>query len=310
MTGNRAAPDTGQEADAPGVRVDVIGAGAVRRGDAAVTGLDLGGRRARVALGALALAGGPVPADRLAALIWSNAPPATWPVALRGVISSLRAALDSVAADGQRLIVTTPSGYCLAPGVAVDLDLVEEALAEADVLATHGRHEAAIAVAEPVTGISGDQLLPGEDGSWLAPHRGRADALALRALELVAESAGALGDHHRAIAAGRQAVGASPLNERSHRVLFRALHGGGDRAGVVQAYEACRAVLAEQLGARSGRVGREGTGAGHAGAAAVVGLLRTCGGGRGAGLGDQGSRPGDGRRTGRGREDPAGHAGR
>ena len=95
MTGNRAAPDTGQEADAPGVRVDVIGAGAVRRGDAAVTGLDLGGRRARVALGALALAGGPVPADRLAALIWSNAPPATWPVALRGVISSLRAALEA-----------------------------------------------------------------------------------------------------------------------------------------------------------------------------------------------------------------------
>ncbi|HEY6792579.1 MAG TPA: BTAD domain-containing putative transcriptional regulator, partial [Trebonia sp.] len=157
-------------------------------------------------------------------------------------------ALNIVAADGQRLIVTTPSGYCLAPGVTVDLDLVEEALAEADVLATHGRHEAAIAVAEPVTGISGDQLLPGEDGSWLAPHRGRADALALRALELVAESAGALGDHHRAIAAGRQAVDASPLNERSHRVLFRALHGGGDRAGVVQAYEACRAVLAEQLG--------------------------------------------------------------
>ena len=43
-------------------------------------------------------------------------------------------------------------------------------------------------------------------------------------------------------------MSASPLNERAHRVLFRALQAAGDRAGVVQAYETCRAVLAEQLG--------------------------------------------------------------
>jgi predicted ATPase/DNA-binding SARP family transcriptional activator len=228
--------------------VEVIGAGAVRRGAAAVSGLELGGRRARVALAALALTDGPVPADRLAALIWSNTPPPTWPAALRGVIRSLRTALDAVEAGGQRLIATTPSGYCLAAGASVDLDLAEAALAEASALAGHGRHEAAIAAAEPVTGISGDQLLPGEDGPWLAPYRALADALALRALELVADSASALGNHHRAVAEGRRAVTASPLNERSHRILFRALHGAGDRAGVVQAYEACREILAEQLG--------------------------------------------------------------
>jgi predicted ATPase/DNA-binding SARP family transcriptional activator len=249
-------PELGQAADAdvpdvpgvPGVRVEVIGEGAVRRGEAAVAGLELGGRRARVALAALALADGPVPADRLAVLIWSDAPPPTWPTALRGVIRSLRAALDPLGAGGQRLIVTTPSGYRLGPRASVDLDLMEEALAEAGALAGYGRHEAAIAAAEPVMEVSGDALLPGEDGSWLAPHRARADALSLRALELVAGSASALGDHHRAVAAGHQAVSASPLNERSHRILVRALHGAGDRAGVVQAYEDCRALLAEQLG--------------------------------------------------------------
>jgi predicted ATPase/DNA-binding SARP family transcriptional activator len=248
MTVRGAAAEPGQTADALGVRVEVIGAGAVRRGAAAVTGLELGGRRARVALAALALAGSPVPAERLAELIWSGAPPRTWPAALRGVVGSLRAALAAVEADGQRLIATTPSGYCLAPGASVDLDLAEAALAEAAGLAGQGRHEAAIAAAEPVMELSGDQLLPDEDGSWLAPHRARIDALALRALELVAGSAGALGDHHRAVTAGRRAVSAIPLNERSHRVLFRALFGAGDRAGVVQAYEACREILAEQLG--------------------------------------------------------------
>ena len=242
------ASDATDTADSSDLRVEVIGVGAVRRGDAVVAGLELGGRRARVVLAALALTDGPVAADRLSALIWLNAPPPTWPAALRGVVRSLRTALDAVQAGGQRLIATTPSGYCLAPGTSVDLDLAEAALAEASTLAAQGRHEAAIAAAEPVTGISGDQLLPGEDGSWLAPHRALADALALRALELVAESAGALGDHHRAVAAGRRAVSVNPLNERSHRVLFRALHGAGDRAGVVLAYEACRETLAEQLG--------------------------------------------------------------
>ncbi len=234
--------------DAPVVLVEVMGAGAVRRGDAAVTGLALGGRRARVALAALALADGPLPADRLAAMIWPDTPPPTWPVALRGVIRALRAALEPVDAGGQRLIVTTPSGYRLAHDASVDLDLMEESLAESGAMAAAGRHETAIAIAEPLTILDGDSLLPGEDGSWLVAHRARADTLALRALELVAGSAGALGDHHRAVAAGRGAVRASPLNERAHRALFRALQGAGDRAGVVQAYETCRAVLAEQLG--------------------------------------------------------------
>ena len=248
MTVRGAAAEPGQAVDALGVRVEVIGAGAVRRGGAAVTGLELGGRRARVALAVLALTDGPVPAERLAELIWSGAPPRTWPAALRGVIRSLRTALAAIQADGQRLITTTPSGYRLAPGARVDLDLAESALAEAAMLAGQGRQEAAIAAAEPVMGLSGDQLLPEEDGSWLTPHRARIDELALRALELVAGSAGALGDHHRAVAAGHRAVTAIPLNERSHRVLLRALSGAGDRAGVVAAYEACREILAEQLG--------------------------------------------------------------
>ena len=40
----------------------------------------------------------------------------------------------------------------------------------------------------------------------------------------------------------------TPLDERAHRSLIRALDESGDRAGAVQAYEQCRAVLAEQLG--------------------------------------------------------------
>jgi predicted ATPase/DNA-binding SARP family transcriptional activator len=235
-------------ARADGVRVDVLGAVAASSNGRTIAGHALGGRRARVALVALALADGPLSAERLASMIWADHPPATWPAALRGVVGALRTSLAGVGAGGQRIIATVPSGYCLAPGVAVDLHLAAAALRTAAMLADQGRYEAALDAAEPAVRLSGEQLLPGEDAIWLDPYRRELDAAALRALELLARAAGALGDHHRATEAGRRAVAGSPLNERSHRLLIRALHLAGDRSGVVRAYEECRVLLADQLG--------------------------------------------------------------
>jgi predicted ATPase/DNA-binding SARP family transcriptional activator len=243
-----AAPAPIKDVPAEPVRVSVIGAVSAGRDGLVVSGHELGGRRARVALVALALAGGPVPADRLASILWADQPPPTWPAALRGVIRSLRATLAGIGAGGQQVVTTAPAGYALAAGVEVDLLHARGVLRSAADLANQGRHESALAAAEPVALLSGDRLLPGEDASWLDPHRAEADALALQALEVLAGSAGALGDHHRAAEAARRAVTASPLDERAHRILIRALQRAGDRAGVVRAYEACRALLADQLG--------------------------------------------------------------
>jgi predicted ATPase/DNA-binding SARP family transcriptional activator len=230
------------------VRVEVLGAMAVSCGTAVVTGHELGGRRARVALAALALAPGPVPASRLASIIWADQPPATWPAALRGIIRGLRTALAGIGAGGERVIATVPAGYQLGAGIHVDLRLTDAALRAAAALIDQGRYEAALEAAEPLAQLSGEHLLPGEDAEWLDAERRELDAMALRGLEIVARAAGRLGDHHRAVAAGRRAVAASPLDERSHRTLIRALHRAGDRAGVVRAYEECRQLLTEQLG--------------------------------------------------------------
>ena len=230
-------------------RIDVLGAVAVSSGGGGtVAGHALGGRRARLALVALALADGPMPAERLAAVIWPDYRPATWSAALRGVIRALRASLAVIGAGGQRVIVTTPSGYGLAPGVDVDIRAAAGLLRSAQSLTEQGRYAAALAAAESVAGQAGEQLLPGEDAEWLYPCRQAVDASALRALELIAGAAGALGDRYRAVEAGKRAVRASPLDERSHRVLIGALHRAGDRAGAVRAYEQCRSLLAEQLG--------------------------------------------------------------
>jgi predicted ATPase/DNA-binding SARP family transcriptional activator len=230
------------------VRIDVLGPVAVVNGDASVSGQALGGRRARVALVALALSGQAVQADRLASMIWADELPATWQVALRGIIRGLRTVLAPIGGGDQHVIATAASGYSLSPGVDVDLRLAEISVQRAADLLAEGRHQAVLDLVRPLIDCSGEHLLQGEDAEWLAPHRLSADAIALRSLELTVEAAGHLGDHHTAVAAARRTVAATPLDERAHRSLIRALDASGDRAGAVGAYEQCRALLADQLG--------------------------------------------------------------
>lgn len=249
MTGEtlRTDPDTGR---GDRTKVSVFGPVMVSARGGSLSGHALGGRRARLALVALALTAGtgPLSAERLAEIIWPDQPPPTWPAALRGVIRALRGALSAIGGGGERVIATTPAGYALIEAVEVDLLQATVVLRAAGALADQGRHEAALSLVEPVTLFAGDQLLPGEDAGWLNGYRSQADGVSLLALELIAKSAGAIGDHHRAAEAGRRAVAGSPLDERAHRMLISALHHSGDRAGVVLAYEACRQVLADQLG--------------------------------------------------------------
>jgi predicted ATPase len=230
------------------IRVDVLDVVGVVNGDLAVTGQALGGRRARVTLVALALAGQQLSADRLASIIWGDDLPATWHVALRGVVRGLRTACAPLGGGEQQLIATASAGYRLAPGVEIDVDIAAEALGQARDLIAQGRHQAAIALAEPVSRMAGSQLLPCEDADWIYPHRQAVDALALRGMELVVAAAGALGEHDRAIAAARRTVSSDPLDERAHRALIGALDRSGNRAGAVRAFEQCRVVLGDQLG--------------------------------------------------------------
>ncbi|MEP7053785.1 MAG: BTAD domain-containing putative transcriptional regulator [Actinomycetota bacterium] len=228
--------------------VEVLGPVVVRNGDGMVSGNGLGGRRARVALVALALADQPIPADRLAAMVWYDDPPPTWPVALRGVISALRNAVSAIGLGEQRLIETAPAGYALARGVDVDVRDAAAIIRRAEQLLELERFAAALAEVQPVTLLDGAALLAGEDLEWLAPHRQSLDEARLRAIEIVVEAAGRLGDNYRAVGAARQAVVVAPLDERAHRALIRALDRAGDRAAAVTAYEHCRSVLADQLG--------------------------------------------------------------
>jgi predicted ATPase/DNA-binding SARP family transcriptional activator len=230
------------------VRVDVLGEVRVSSGGRVVAGPALGGRRARVALVALALADRVLSPDRLAWMIWGDDPPATWQAAVRGVIRGLRVACAEVGGDDQRLIRTDPAGYRLAPGVEVDLVQAAGVVTHAGTMLAQGRPHIAAQLAEPVSQLSGDRLLVEESAEWVEAQRRAIDVLASRALDIVVEAAGALGDHDSAVAAARRAVTVAALDERAHRGLIAALSRAGDRAGAVRAFEQCRTLLATQLG--------------------------------------------------------------
>ncbi len=226
--------------------VELLGPVSVRNGDGLVSGNALGGRRGRVVLVALALSDQPVPAERLAAMVWSDDPPPTWPVALRGLVSAIRQAASAIDLGEQRLIETTPSGYTLAAAVRVDLK--DDSIRTAEHLVDEDRFAAALHLVEPATLREGAALLPGEDLPWLVPYREHVNETRLRALEITVEAAGRSGDDFRATSAARQAVALAPLEERAHRALIKALDRAGDRAAAVSAYERCRFLLADQLG--------------------------------------------------------------
>jgi hypothetical protein len=122
------------------------------------------------------------------------------------VVRGLRTACSGLGGGDQHLIATGPAGYRLAAAVEVDVERAAADVRRAAALLAEGRHQAVLELAEPVTRLSGDQLLPGDEAGWLDPHRRAIDATALHAIQLVVASAGLLGEHRQAVDTARRAV--------------------------------------------------------------------------------------------------------
>ncbi|MDP9027685.1 MAG: hypothetical protein M3N46_09010 [Actinomycetota bacterium] len=228
--------------------MSVLGAVAVASSGGEVSGHALGGRRARLAVVALALAEGPVPSERLAAMIWGDELPTSWKPALRGIVSSIRTAVATVSTGDDRLIVTAPAGYALAPGVEVDVREAAAALEAAFVRLGESRPDAAVLLLLAPSELSPELFLPSEDLGWIDEERRRLTELRRTARETLVTAAGLTGDNRRAVRIARELVADDPTDEGGHRTLIAALDRDGDRVGAVQAYEYCRRTLADQLG--------------------------------------------------------------
>jgi DNA-binding SARP family transcriptional activator/TolB-like protein len=194
------------------------------------------GRKTRALLAILALSSPrPVLRSKLAELLWSRRPEEQARASLRQEIHRLLESLNPV---GQQIMSVQRDHLTLRPGtVWVD---VEEVL------------RASPSKPQALTLLDGELLedLDGVDPSfdqWLAGERER---LRDRARALAETMLREKDDPETVIPAAQQLLVIDRTHEGAWRSLMRAYAGRGERGMAIQAYERCRAVLADMLDAQ------------------------------------------------------------
>jgi DNA-binding SARP family transcriptional activator len=202
----------------------------------------LGSRKGRLALCALALAGGQaVPADVLADTLWGDAPPARPDDQLAVLISRLRSVL------GRERIQHRDHGYLLvcdwldASELAALTDEMERRRAAGNVLG-------AAAAARVALSLLRGYRLPAVPGEWAQLKLAELDRLAGQARRLAATVLLEAGDWMAAADAAAAAVEHDGYDEAALRVLLRAYVAGGRAAAALAAYAQARERLADDLG--------------------------------------------------------------
>jgi DNA-binding SARP family transcriptional activator len=193
----------------------------------------------------------PLSRDELAGELWGDDLPAAWASSLKSLISRLRSALTDVGLRGGELIRNAFGTYQfrLPAGGWVDLNAAVSDVHLAEGLLAAGNFERAATSALVTRIITERPFLPGADGAWAESTRRRLEDLRLRAIECMAESYLELGNAADAIRSAELAIELDALRESSWRILMRAHACTGNLGKALCAYEGCRAVLREQLGA-------------------------------------------------------------
>lgn len=221
-----------------GIRYLILGPLEVRDGKADVP---LRGGQQRKLLAILLLhAGEAVSTDRLIDELWQGKPPGTAAKALQGYVSSLRKQL------GQEAVETVGSGYRLdlAPG-EIDAGRFEELLAEARPLE---RASAAAKLREALALWRGPALADFAYDDFAQHEIERLEELRLSCVERRIDLELALGHHDDLVPELEALVRAHPLRERLRGHLMVSLYRSGRQAEALDAYQAARTVLRDELG--------------------------------------------------------------
>jgi DNA-binding SARP family transcriptional activator len=212
--------------------------------------IELGGAKQRALLAILLLhANEVVSTDRLIDALWAEAPPERALKTLQVYISQLRKTLARDAVE------TRPPGYLLRVEEGqLDLHRFEGLLAEA--------REAAPAAAstlldEALSLWRGPPFLDVGFESFAQAEIARLEELRLDAVEARVDADLVLGRHSRVVAELERLVAEHPLREHTRAQLMLALYRSGRQADALQAYQAARHALVEELGIEPGRALRE-----------------------------------------------------
>jgi DNA-binding SARP family transcriptional activator len=218
--------------------------GPVEAGEPGTT-LPLGGAKQRALLAILLLhVNEVVSSDGLADGLWGERPPATAATALQVYVSRLRKLL------GPELLVTQAPGYVLRVDPdQVDVRRFEGLVARAREARSLGRTEEAASLLHSALGLwRGPALADLSFEPFAQAEIGRLEELRLAALEDRIDADLALGRHAELVGELEGLVAQHPLRERLRGQLMLALYRSGRQAEALEAYQAGRRVLVEELG--------------------------------------------------------------
>ena len=209
--------------------------------------LDLTGKQ-RALLAVLVLhANEAVSTDRLIDALWGAEPPDTAGKALQVYVSRLRKLLEP---EGKALLVTQPPGYGLdLEGHELDLRRFERLRADAGQAMVDGDPAKAEAqLREALSLWRGPPLADFAFEPFAQNEIARLDELHLAALEEWIDALLALGRHVDAVGEVELLVAKHPLRERLRAQLILALYRSRRQAEALDAYQASRRELVDELG--------------------------------------------------------------
>jgi DNA-binding SARP family transcriptional activator/WD40 repeat protein len=218
-------------------------------GSCQIDGHDRLGRRDRVVLAALVVAGRvAMPADRLAEALYGDAPAPTWRKTVQGSVARLRRVL------GPRAIETVADGYRLTVGDDdIDARRFERLYQRAVELMGVGQAARAVPMLQDGLGLFHGEPLADLDG-W-GPGRdeaGRVHELRRQAEERLVEALLAEGRLDEAVTSAVSLASREPLREQRWVALARAFYRSDRQADALRAIDHARRLLREELGVDPG----------------------------------------------------------
>jgi DNA-binding SARP family transcriptional activator len=227
--------------------IRVLGPLAVEDGARTLGPRDLGGTRPKQVLEILLAARGRrVPTDRIADLLWGEAPPDNATGSIQTFVSVLRRHLTSDKQLARELVVTEREAYRFATNlIELDLDRFDELH---DRSAREPTHLARRSLNEALALVRGEALEDEPYAIWAQELRSAYQDRVLRARLEAADAALVELDYAEALVHAEAGVALDRFSERAHRTQMLALYALGRQHEALQAYRSFRRRLDEELG--------------------------------------------------------------
>jgi DNA-binding SARP family transcriptional activator len=223
-----------------GVRLELLGGFALQ--SAAGEPILLSARKPRALLAYLALAGArPQPRERLAALLWPDSSEQQARTSLRQALTAVRRAVEP--AGGELIVADSEQ-------VALEFANLELDVAQFEQAATSRSVDGWQQAVQLYRGhlLDGFSAEAPTFEQWCAAERERLRAIAINALAELLTHQEERGTHERALETATRLLSLDPVREETQRALMRLYLRKGRVVDAIKQYQACRQVLARELG--------------------------------------------------------------